>query len=163
MTAEKLHMRRTDRQLTDPAHIERIITDGKYVVFALVDGTEPYAVTLSYGYDSTARRLYCHVAHEGHKLDVIARNPAACGTVVIDRGYSQGECEHPYESVVMRGILRLVQDAEEKLRAIHTLVDHLEDEPEAYWQSRSWRLEQRLNGFSALCFEIESVTAKHGS
>lgn len=156
------HLRRTDREITDPEHIERILSRGRYAVFALVDGTEPYIVTLSYGYDPPARALYAHVALEGHKLDVIARNPAACGTIVVDHGYNQGECEHPYESVVMRGKMRLVEDPEEKLHAIQTLVEHLEEAPETYWESRSWRLEQRMDGFSALCFEIDSMTAKQG-
>lgn len=156
------HMRRTDREITDPGQIEHILGSGRYVVIALVDGAEPYIVTLSYGYDASAGALYSHVALEGHKLDIIERNPAACGTVVLDRGYNQGECEHPYESVVMRGKIRLVDDPAEKLHAIRTLVEHLEDAPESYWESRSWKLEQRIDGFSALCFEIESMTAKRG-
>jgi hypothetical protein len=103
------------------------------------------------------------VAHEGHKLDVIAREPRACGTIVIDHGYVDGACEHPFESVVMRGRMRLVTDEDEKLHAIHTLVEHLEPDAEAYWESRSWKLADRIGGFSALAFEIESVTAKQGS
>jgi len=160
---EPYHMRRTDREITDPAHVERILAAGRYATFALVDRGAPYVVTLSYGYDCEHGRLYFHVAHEGHKLDVIARDPEACGTVVLDGGYTHGECEHPYESVVMRGSMRVVTDDAEKLHAIHTLVGHLERDPQAYWDSRGWQLEQRLSGFSAVCFEIRSVTAKQGS
>jgi nitroimidazol reductase NimA-like FMN-containing flavoprotein (pyridoxamine 5'-phosphate oxidase superfamily) len=155
-------MRRTDREIGDPAHVESILTRGRFCTIALTDGEEPYAVTLSYGYDAPAGRLYFHVAHEGHKLDVIAGNPRTCATVVIDGGYIPGECEHPFESAVLRGTMRVVDDDAEKRHAIEVLVRHLEPDPEGYWASRSWALEERLGGFTALCLDIEEVTAKQG-
>ncbi len=155
-------MRRTDRRVADPLEIDRILRTGRYVTVGLAREGEPYVVTLSYGFDDVERRLYFHVAHEGMKLDIIAENPRACATVVLDGGYTTGECEHPFESIVMRGTMRVVDDAEEKLHAIRTLVNHLEDEPAEYWASRSWELEQRLGGFRALALDIESFDAKRG-
>jgi len=155
-------MRRTDRQIVDPEEIESILLRGRYCTIALVDDGEPYVVTLSYGYDEGASRLYFHVAPAGHKLEIIAREPRACGTVIIEQGYVTGECEHPFESVVLRGRMRVVTEDAEKRHAIVTLVNHLEDDPDGYWASRSWSLEDRLAGFAALCFEIESVTGKRG-
>ncbi len=155
-------MRRTDRRITDPLEVDRILRTGRYVTIGLAHEGEPYVVTLSYGFDDAARRLYFHVAHEGMKLDIIAENPRACATVVIDGGYTTGECEHPFESVVLRGTMRVIDDAEEKRHAIHTLVNHLEDEPAAYWASRSWELETRLGGFTALALDIDSLDAKRG-
>jgi nitroimidazol reductase NimA-like FMN-containing flavoprotein (pyridoxamine 5'-phosphate oxidase superfamily) len=157
------HLRRTDREITDADAIERVLREGAYTTIALSGREGPYVVTLSYGYDADARRLYFHVALEGRKLDMIAEDPRACATVVAESGYTQGECEHPYRSVVMFGRMRLVTDPAEKLGAIHTLVNHLEDDPEGYWASRTWQLEDRLKSFSALCFEIESLTAKQGT
>lgn len=156
------HMRRSDREITEPAKIDEILRNGRYVAIALADGDKPYVVTLSYGYDSTAARLYFHAAHEGRKLDVIARNPRACATVVLDDGYTVGECEHPFRSVVLAGTMRVVEDADEKLHAIHTLVAHLEPDAAGYWESRPWALEQRLGGFAVLAFDIETRSAKTG-
>lgn len=155
-------MRRADREITDPARIDDLLKRGRFITLALVDGVEPYVVTLSYGYDSQSRRMYFHVAHAGHKLDVIAVNPRACGTVVLDGGYNQGECEHPFESVVVRGTLRIAEDPAEKRNAIRALVGHLEPDAETYWASRTWDLEDRLGGFKALMLDIESVSAKEG-
>lgn len=157
------HMRRDDRRIADPIEVDRILRQGRFVVLALARENEPYVVTLSYGFDDAARVLYFHVAHEGLKLDFIAANPRACATVVLDGGYVTGECEHAFESVVMRGIVRRVETADEKAHAIHTLVNHLEDDPSGYWRSRRWRLEQRIDGFTALAFEIESLDAKRGT
>lgn len=156
------HMRRQDRAITDDATIERLLGEGAYTTVALVDGDDPYVVTLSYGYDASNRRLYFHAAHEGRKTDIIAKNPRACATIIAEEGYSAGECEHPFHSLVLTGRIRVVTDEAEKLHAIHTLVEHLESDAKAYWESRSWTLQQRLSSFSALCLEIEGVTGKTG-
>lgn len=159
---DRCHMRRQDRRITDEAQIESILARGRYVAIALVDGDEPYVVTLSYGYAASERRLYFHVAHEGYKMDLIARNPRACATVVVESGYTQGECEHPFESVVIRGTLRPLTSDAEKRRAIEVLVESLEEDPQSYWDSRSWSLEDRLGSFTGLVLEIESRDAKQG-
>lgn len=156
------HLRRTDREIADPAVIERILEEGAYTAIALAGPEGPYVVTMSYGYDAEARRLYFHAAHTGHKIDLIERDPRACATIVSENGYTHGECEHPFESVVLFGAMRVVTDADEKLHAIHTLVEHLEPDAPGYWASRSWQLENRLEGFSALAFDVERVTAKQG-
>lgn len=156
------HMRRTDRAITDDASITRILRSGKFTTVGLAGPDGPYVVTLSYGHDAQNNRLYFHVAHEGRKLDMIARDPRACATVISEHGYTQGECEHPFESLVMFGTLRVVDDPNEKVHAIRCLVDHLEQDPESYWSSRSWQLAERLEGFTALAFEIERITAKSG-
>ncbi len=156
------HMRRADRQITDPATVERILRDGRYTSLALADSDQPYVVTLSYGYDSARRRLYFHAAHEGRKLAIIERNPRACATVVADGGYSVGDCAHPFESVVLFGTMRVVTDPAEKVHAIRTLVEHLEPDPETFWKTRSWTLERRIGEFRALCLDVAEMTAKAG-
>lgn len=156
------HVRRHDRAITDAERISALLEQGRFATFALSDGAEPYVVTLSYGYDAAASRLYFHVAHEGMKLDVIDLNPRACGTVVNAGDYRQGHCEHPYESVVMRGVMRVVSDASEKRHALRTLIEHLESEPDAFWENRSLDDSKRMASFTALCFEIEHMTGKAG-
>jgi len=159
---EKYHMRRKDRAITERDEIIALLRAGRFVTFALVDQGAPYVLTMSYGLDSSAMRLYFHAAHEGRKLDIIAREPRACATVVIDHGYTKGECEHPFESVVMDGTLRVVTSAEEKRHAMDTLIAHLEPDPAGYLKSRDWDLADRMGGFTALCFEIGEMSAKRG-
>lgn len=157
------HLRRADRELNDPAAAVRILKTGQYATFALANGDEPYCVTLSYGYDEAHNRMYFHVAHEGMKLEWIARNPAGCGTVVLAGEYQHGECAHPYQSVVVRGNFRVVNDPAEKADAIRTLVWHLERDPEGFFASRSLADPTKTAGFTALAFDIEHITAKRGS
>jgi len=154
-------VRRHDREITEPAAIDAILAGGRFVTLALVDGSEPYAVTLSYGYDAERQRLAFHVAHEGRKLDIIAKNPLACASVVEDLGYKHGECAHPYRSAVMSGKLRIVSDPDDARTAMRTLLHQLEG-AEGSWEAMNLDDEARFGSFTTLVFEIESVTAKTG-
>ncbi|MHB8707029.1 MAG: pyridoxamine 5'-phosphate oxidase family protein [Coriobacteriia bacterium] len=157
------HMRRTDREITDPVEVDSILRTGRYCSVALVDGDKPYVVVLSYGYDDAPRRLYFHVAHEGYKIELIRSNPLACVSIVIDGGYQQGECAHNYESVIVRGAMRVVDGSDEQRHALRVLVGHQEDDPETYWASRELDAGKHYKRFTALALDIESVTAKRGS
>ncbi len=157
-------MRRTDRAIEDAERIEQILRSARYATIALADGDEPYVVTLSCGYDPELRRLCFHVAPEGRKLDIVERNPRACATVVVDHGYTEGACEHPFESVVMTGRMRLLDDRDDELAAMRTLVLQLEGEENlpVVWERNKLDGDKVWNRMNALVFEIEELTAKQG-
>jgi len=157
-------LRRHDLQISDTAEIDRILLAARYATIALADGDQPYAVTLSCGYDATRRRLCFHVAPKGRKLDIIAANPLACVTVVCDLGYKVGECAHPYESVVMFGRMRLLEDPDDIRAGMRTLVAQLESmEAEAQiWARHKLDTPDALKRFRLLVFEIDDLTAKTG-
>ena len=157
-------LRRHDLQITDPAEIDRILVAARYATIALVDGEQPYAVTLSCGYDATRQRLCFHVAPQGRKLDIIEANPRACVTVIGDLGYKVGECAHPYESVVMFGRMRLLEGADDVRVGMRILLAQLES-PEAaaeIWERNKLDTAEALQRFSMLAFEIDELTAKSG-
>ena len=157
-------LRRSDLAITDQARIDGILSEARYATIALADGDRPYVVTLSCGYDSAARRLCFHVASQGRKLDIIARNPKACATVVRDRGYLHGECAHPYESVVMSGRMSLLDDPEDVRDAMRTLIGQLEspDAAAAIFDKHGLSADAALGRFRVLTFRIDSMTAKSG-
>lgn len=155
------HLRRTDREIVDSARIDALLREGRFCHIALADGAGPYVVTLSYGFDSVARRLYFHCAAEGRKIDAIASDPRACATVVLDRGYTEGACEHPYESVVLIGRMRVIEDAAEKTEALRVLAAHQEKAADAF-DAMGFNTPARVKGVTALVFEIQSVSAKEG-
>jgi nitroimidazol reductase NimA-like FMN-containing flavoprotein (pyridoxamine 5'-phosphate oxidase superfamily) len=158
-------LRRTDRQITDVAEIDRLLTQARYATIALADGDEPYVVTLSCGFDAPNRRLCFHVATTGRKLDIIARNPKACVTVVSDLGYQFGECAHPFESVVMTGTMRLVEDPDDIRTGMRALIGQLESptDAEAIFERNKLGTDDGLKRFRLLTFEIGDVSAKRGS
>jgi nitroimidazol reductase NimA-like FMN-containing flavoprotein (pyridoxamine 5'-phosphate oxidase superfamily) len=69
-------MRRTDKEIQDPALIAEIIAKAQVCRLALCKDGQPYLVPLSFGYDGSC--LYFHTAGEGMKLDYLAANPRVC-------------------------------------------------------------------------------------
>ncbi|NTW29158.1 MAG: hypothetical protein HGA39_07330 [Coriobacteriia bacterium] len=158
------HLRRQDRAITDPAEVDRILSAGRFVTLAMVDGDEPYAVTLSYGYDCERHRLCCHVAPIGRKLDIVAANSRVCATVVEDLGYLAGECAHPFASVVLTGMARVLEDPDDVRLAMRTLIGQLEsaEDAAAVWERNHLDADAVYTRFRVLVIDIGTVSAKRG-
>ena len=52
-----------------------------------------------------------------------------CATIINDGGYIQNECAHRYSTVVLSGVLIVVESPQEKQHGMKIIIDHLEDEP----------------------------------
>lgn len=159
----RYHVRRTDRELTEPEAIASVLRRGKYATIALVQDGEPYVVTLSYGWDEEGGALYFHLAREGRKLDAIAAEPRVCATVIVDGGYEQTKCKHHYESVVLTGTMSLVEDGEEARHGMRVLVGHLEDDPQPVWERNRLDGDEVFARMRVARLTIEHVTGKAGS
>lgn len=156
-------MHLVDRQITNPAEIDAVIGVGRFATIAMARDNEPYAVTLSYGYDRENRRLYFHSARQGLKLEFIAKNPRVCAAIVIDRGYLDGQCAHAFSSVVLRGDLVLVDDRDERRQGMRTMCRQLESNPyEAYARNRLDD-DETYERMAVLRLQIHEVSAKQGS
>ena len=157
-------LRRHDLEIMDPAEIDRLLVAARFATVALADGEQPYIVTLSCGYDAVLNRLCFHVSRKGRKLDVIAKNPRACATVVADLGYRVGECAHPYASVVVSGRMRVLEDPADARNAMRTLIGQLEsaDDESAIWARNLLDTDAGMGRCRMLAFEIDELTAKSG-
>lgn len=152
-----------EREITQPAEIEAILSAGRYTTIAMARGDEPYLVTLSYGYDAETKTLYFHSAHEGLKLEFLSANPRVCATVIVDRGYLDGKCAHAYSSVVMYGTMGLVEDAEECRHGMKCMTRQLESDPEAVYAKHQLDGDTVYKRMAVLKLGIESVRGKSGS
>jgi uncharacterized protein len=157
------HLRRADRELTEPEAIASVLRRGRFATIAMCQDGAPYLVTLSYGFDAERRALYFHVAHEGRKLDALATDPRVCATVVIDGGYEQDACKHHYESAVFTGTMSVVTDADEARHGMRVLLDHLEDEPQPVWERNRLDGEEAMRRVTVARLDIEEITGKAGS
>jgi hypothetical protein len=158
----RYHMHKADQEITDRAELVALLRGGQYATLALCRQGEPYVVTLSYGYDEAEDALYFHTALEGLKLAFLAENPAVCGTVIDDRGYLQGRCDHAYRSVVFWGRMERVEERSEKERCLGCMIDQLEDEPGKMRQ----RLAQRGETYEravVLRLHIDEMTGRQSS
>jgi nitroimidazol reductase NimA-like FMN-containing flavoprotein (pyridoxamine 5'-phosphate oxidase superfamily) len=123
------HVRRTDREITDPQALKTVLKNTKYVTIALCMDDEPYLVSLSHGYDEERNCIYFHCANEGKKIVYLKANNKVWGQAVQDYGVTD-ECDYAYCSVHFSGKISLVDDLGEKQHAIEVLVRQLSANPE---------------------------------
>jgi nitroimidazol reductase NimA-like FMN-containing flavoprotein (pyridoxamine 5'-phosphate oxidase superfamily) len=155
-------MHKAEREITDRSAMEAILKEGKYAFIAMCRDSEPYIVTLSYGYDAGRNALYFHSAAKGLKLDVLAANPAVCATVIEDGGYIADECAHRYRSVVLRGQMQVVGNPAERLRGLETLAEQLETDVAARKEKISSLGDAKWRSMAILRLDIAEMTGKSG-
>lgn len=124
------HVRRKDREITDPSELQHLLKCTKYVTVAFCMENEPYLVSLNHGYDETRKCLYFHCAPEGKKLVFLKANNKVWGQAVLDFGVTD-ECDYAYTSVQFSGKIHLIDDLVEKQHAIEVLVRQVSLNPEA--------------------------------
>jgi nitroimidazol reductase NimA-like FMN-containing flavoprotein (pyridoxamine 5'-phosphate oxidase superfamily) len=124
------HVRRKEREITDPEEMRQVLKATKYVSIALCMNNEPYLVSLSHGYDQERNCLYFHCANEGKKLVYAQANNRVWGQAVLDFGVTD-ECDYAYTSVHFSGIMSLVTDPDEKWRGLQMLVRQVAINPES--------------------------------
>jgi nitroimidazol reductase NimA-like FMN-containing flavoprotein (pyridoxamine 5'-phosphate oxidase superfamily) len=124
------HVRRKDREITDPAVLRMVLKSTTYVTVAFCMGGEPYLVSLSHGYDEARNCLYFHCAPEGKKLVYWRANNSVWGQALLDYGVTD-ECDYAYTSVHFKGTVNLIEDFGEKRHAMEVMVRQLSENAEA--------------------------------
>jgi len=124
-------MRRKDKEITDTNEIKSILKQAKFVTLAMSLHDEPYLATLSVGYDEPRNCIYFHCAPEGKKISILKANSRVWGQALLDRGYVQGSCDHLYATAQFSGKVAFVSDVAEKEHALKTMIQQLDDNPEA--------------------------------
>ena len=149
-----------ERQVTDPEQISRILDTGKVLHLGLAVDNEPYVVPMNYGYTMEDGRLivYLHSALKGKKLDMIRANPNVFFEMDCDRAPFEGEkpCQYGlvYSSVMGRGTARIIEDVEEKKKAMSILMKTQ--------TGKDFSFEDRLVSIVAVIrIDVAEYTAKH--
>lgn len=112
-------MLRKEKERTDTLFLEEVLSqaDAVYVGFA-TEGA-PYVLPLNYVYH--AGRIFIHCALEGHKLDLVRRNPLVGFSVVAEAEILREKSTTRYRSVCGTGRAFLVEDAAAKQEALRLL------------------------------------------
>jgi nitroimidazol reductase NimA-like FMN-containing flavoprotein (pyridoxamine 5'-phosphate oxidase superfamily) len=148
-------MRRTEKQVIDPAAIEAIIARAQVCRLGLCDQGQPYVVALCFGYAPGV--FYLHSATEGRKIAVLRQNPRVC--LQIDTDVEIKTAENPcswgmrFKSVIGFGIADIVTDPDEKRRALDLIMAHYGGPPAAY-------PEKALEATTVIRVAIAEMTAK---
>ena len=121
-------MTRRELQIKDDAQILRILDTASVLHLGLAVDNEPYVVPMNYGYYREGKKLvlYLHSAVRGKKLDMVTANPNVFFAIDCDRVPFEGTlpCTYgmSYSSVMGRGTASIVEDVEEKKKAMSILM-----------------------------------------
>lgn len=122
-------MRRADKEIADRGEIDKILRKATVCRLGLLDGTIPYIVPLSFGYEGDT--LYFHSAREGKKVDLLKRNAVVCFEVDVDAEPVRSETAcgwtMRYRSVIGSGTASFVEDHGGKRAAMKIIMRQYTD------------------------------------
>ena len=153
-------MTKRERQITDLNRIRAILDTASVLHLGLAVDNEPYVVPMNYGYtmDGETLTIYLHGAPRGKKLDMIRANPRVFFEMDCDRVPFEGEkpCQYGmvYSSVMGRGTARIVEDVEEKKKAMTILMKTQ--------TGKDFTFDDKLVGMvTVIRIDVAEYTAKH--
>ncbi len=152
-------MQKKDKEITNEELKIEIVKRGKYTTIGMCHEGQPYVVTLSYGFDEQKHALYFHSAKKGLKLDFLKQNTKVCATIIEDKGYVHGQCNHLYSSIVLFGEMRVVNELDEKKHALNVLLNHLEEVTEQM-KTRYLSRDDIYEKMVLLRLDIDHITGK---
>lgn len=148
-------MRRSDKQITDPAELETILRSSEICHLSMVDDGKPYVVPMNFGYENSA--LYFHSAPEGRKIDVLESNPHVCFSIIARNILVKGEkaCSWTakYTSVIGTGKAFIVDDRAGKEEGLSILMKQYSDEDYKFSG-------ENLDGVVIIRVEVVEMTGK---
>ena len=153
-------MTKRELQITDENQILSILDTAKVLHLGLCVDNEPYVVPMNYGYTMEDGKLviYLHSAVRGKKLDMIRANPKVFFEMDCDRTPFEGKkpCQYglAYSSIMGRGTARIVEDVEEKIRAMSVLMKTQ--------TGKDFSFDEKLVSIVAVIrIDVSEYTAKH--
>ena len=148
-------MRRKEKEITEASAIEAIIKKSLVCRLALSDDNSPYIVPLSFGYRD--KMLYFHGPLKGKKIDIIRKNQNICfefdTNTEIVKAEDACHWSMKYQSVIGFGKAVLLEDTEEKRKALSIIMSQYSD---GTFQFDDAILKKTL----VIKIEIESMTGK---
>jgi nitroimidazol reductase NimA-like FMN-containing flavoprotein (pyridoxamine 5'-phosphate oxidase superfamily) len=119
-------MRQAGREVVDRAALDGILRSARILFLALRDEPAPYVIPVCFGIESDT--LYVHSALVGTKIDLIRRDPvvgfSACTDVSVRPGPTPCDYTSPARSVVGTGRARIVEDEDERIRGLDSIMRH---------------------------------------
>ena len=153
-------MRRTDREITDLAAIQKFIQQESIIRIAFYDEGDIYIVPVNYGYlfENDKHIFYFHGAKAGRKFELTKSSPSV--GFEIDGNYELLEadiaCDFSarFQSVIGTGKLFLVDDFEEKIKGLNLLMKQSTGKD-------SWNYENKMiDGVAVFKLEAEKLSCK---
>jgi len=121
-------VRKPEREIKDKSLVEALLLRAGYVSLALWDGSAPYSLPISFGYQDGS--LYFHSSYQGKKALCLKACDKVSFSVVLDHkvvsrkgpvacGYTAN-----YQSVVGVGRVEIIEDPAKKIEALNIIMRH---------------------------------------
>lgn len=158
-------MRRKKQLLTEKESTE-ILMRGSFGVLSLSgDGGYPYSVPLNYVYCPGRQthqphrndKIFFHSANSGHKIDAIRNSPKASFCVTAESTVIPAEYTTYYQSVIVFGEIRILEEDSEKRAAIEQLAQKYAPGDVS---GRNLAIEQSWKNFCILELTPHHITGK---
>lgn len=135
--------------------IEAIIRKATVCRLGMLDGDYPYIVPLCFGYrDNT---LYFHGSIKSRKYELIQKHPKVCFEFdILAEPLSAPEAcdwDMRYQSVVGFGKASMVEETDEKRRAVAIIVSQYAQDSHAF-------TDQKLKGTAVIKVAIDTMTGR---
>jgi nitroimidazol reductase NimA-like FMN-containing flavoprotein (pyridoxamine 5'-phosphate oxidase superfamily) len=162
------HVRRQDREVSDPAWIADFLRRAPHGVLATDSDGQPFMNPNLFAYDPTPHALYLHTSDEGRTFRNVQVNPRVCFTAYemgrllpsperTGRGFSV-----EYSSVVVFGRAVILTDPSEMLAGLRLLMEKYFPHLQAGQDYQPLQVDE-LHGTAVYRIEIESWSAKRKS
>lgn len=119
-------MRRKDREVVGIEAIEEIIYEADVCRVGFSVENKPYIVPMNFGYKDQV--FYFHCAKDGRKIQMLNSNPNVCFELDLHHKLVEGPtaCDWTmtFASVMGEGAMSIVDDFEEKEKALNVLMHH---------------------------------------
>jgi nitroimidazol reductase NimA-like FMN-containing flavoprotein (pyridoxamine 5'-phosphate oxidase superfamily) len=151
-------MLRKDKEINEKAVLEEIFRENQVGRLGTAVDDCPYIVPMNFVYDN--ERIILHTHRDGKKVMDIQRNPSVCFEVdggEIIEGDDPCNYSWNYRSVIANGTAKLIENPEDKLKALRLLTDKY-----AFGKGRRLNLENLTKFKELLIIEIiiDKMTGK---
>lgn len=123
--------------MKDQSRIESVIKSCKACFLGLCDANmQPYVIPMNFGYENGV--IYLHGGVSGRKWSILETNPKACITFMtnVDLAWQDEQIACSWrvksQSVVAEGVLEIVSDLNEKVKALDIIMAQYSSRPFKY-------------------------------
>ena len=119
-------MRRSEREVTDKAIIEKILSQASICRLGFAFDNMPYIVPVNYGYREN--KIYIHSAPKGEKIELIKKCKTVCFEIELESEVMKDKiaCNWTsrYRSIIGYGTIKIITDEAEKIHGMDIIMAH---------------------------------------
>jgi nitroimidazol reductase NimA-like FMN-containing flavoprotein (pyridoxamine 5'-phosphate oxidase superfamily) len=148
-------MRRKEKQITTDQSFE-IVENAEWGVLSLTQNdNNPYSIPLSFAL--LGKKIYLHGAHEGTKIDLIKKGCNITFTCVGKTEVIPEKFTTKYESAIVYGRARIVENDEERVEALVALIKKYS--PDYMVEGKEY-IERAFVKTAVIAIDIGEITGK---